>query len=140
MAYWLFQGNPKYYRIMDGIRDFEQMLWSVTRYAKDMVSGDGVLIWVSGEQAGIYAIAEILESPKNVATPPDIGYWIDTSRASNRTCVKIRFTSKLLDKPLLRENLKQDAMLQHLMVIRVPNGTNYKVSSEEWQRVHELRN
>jgi hypothetical protein len=26
------------------------------------------------------------------------------------------------------------------MVIRVPNGTNYKVSSEEWQRVHELRN
>ena len=30
MAYWLFQGNPKYYRIMDGIRDFEQMLWSVT--------------------------------------------------------------------------------------------------------------
>ena len=60
MAYWLFQGNPKYYRIMDGIRDFEQMLWSVTRYAKDMVSGDGVLIWVSGEQAGIYAIAIIV--------------------------------------------------------------------------------
>jgi hypothetical protein len=30
MAYWLFQGNPKYYRIMNGIRDFEQMLWSVT--------------------------------------------------------------------------------------------------------------
>ncbi|WP_201769180.1 EVE domain-containing protein [Aphanizomenon flos-aquae] len=140
MAYWLFQGNPKYYRIMDGIRNFKQMLWSVTRYAKDMVSGDGVLIWVSGEQAGIYAIAEILESPKNVATLPDIGYWIDTSRAINRTCVKIRFTSKLLDKPLLRENLKQDAMLQHLMVIRVPNGTNYKVTPEEWQRVHELRN
>ena len=22
MAYWLFQGNPKYYRILDGIRDF----------------------------------------------------------------------------------------------------------------------
>jgi predicted RNA-binding protein with PUA-like domain len=102
MAYWLFQSNPKYYRIMDGIRDFEQMLWSVTRYAKDIVSGDGVLIWVSGEQAGVYAIAEILESPKNVATPPDIGYWIDTSRASSRTCVKIRFTSKLLEKLLLR--------------------------------------
>jgi len=66
MAYWLFQSNPKYYRIMDGIRDFEQMLWSVTRYAKDMVSGDGVLIWVSGEQAGIYAIAptKFLNPPK----------------------------------------------------------------------------
>ncbi|WP_199306625.1 hypothetical protein [Anabaena sphaerica] len=36
MTYWLFQGNPKYYRIIDGIRDFEQMPWLVTRYAKDI--------------------------------------------------------------------------------------------------------
>jgi hypothetical protein len=35
MAYWLFQGNPKYYRILDGIRDFTQMPWFVTRYAKE---------------------------------------------------------------------------------------------------------
>jgi len=27
MAYWLFQGNPKYYRILDGIRGFTQMPW-----------------------------------------------------------------------------------------------------------------
>jgi len=64
MAYWLFQGNPKYYRIIDAIRDFEQMPWLVTRYGKDMVPGDGVLVWVSGKEAGIYAIAEIIESPK----------------------------------------------------------------------------
>jgi len=32
MTYWLFQGNPKYYRIIDGIRDFEQMPRLTTRY------------------------------------------------------------------------------------------------------------
>ncbi|MDZ8139052.1 MAG: EVE domain-containing protein [Nostoc sp. DedQUE04] len=47
MTYWLFQGNPKYYRIIDGIRDFEQMPWLTTRYAKDIAPGDGVLIWKS---------------------------------------------------------------------------------------------
>ncbi len=57
MAYWLFQGNPKYYRVIDAIRDFEQMLWLVTRYGKDMAPGDGVLVWKSGDKAGIYAIA-----------------------------------------------------------------------------------
>lgn len=57
MTYWLFQGNPKYYRIIDGIRDFEQMPWLTTRYAKDMAPGDGVLIWKAGDKAGIYAIA-----------------------------------------------------------------------------------
>jgi len=43
MAYWLFQGNPKYYRIIDAIRDFEQMPWLVTRYGKEIMPGDGVL-------------------------------------------------------------------------------------------------
>ena len=43
MTYWLFEGNPKYYRIIDGIGDFEQMPWLATRYAKEMAAGDGVL-------------------------------------------------------------------------------------------------
>lgn len=139
MTYWLFQGNPKYYRIIDGIRDFEQMPWLATRYAKDMAAGDGVLIWKSGEQSGIYAIAEIIEPPKIIASPPDIGYWIDTSRVGVKPCARIRFTSKLLEKPLLRENLKQDPVLKNLIVIRQPNATNYKITQQEWQRVHELR-
>ena len=36
MAHWLFQGNPKYYRIVDAIQDSALMPWLVTRYAKDM--------------------------------------------------------------------------------------------------------
>ncbi|WP_414574291.1 hypothetical protein [Nostoc sp. CCY 9925] len=43
MTYWLFQGNPKYYLIIDGIRDFEQMPWLATRYAKDMAASHRVL-------------------------------------------------------------------------------------------------
>ena len=52
------------------------------------------------------AIAEIIEPPKIITSPPEIGYWIDTSRIGVKPCAKIRFTSKLLEKPLLRENLK----------------------------------
>jgi hypothetical protein len=139
MSYWLFQGNPKYYRIIDGIRDFEQMPWLVTRYGKEISPGDGVLIWKAGEKAGIYAIAEIIESAKIITNLPDITYWIDTSRIGVKPSAKIRFTSKLLEKPLLRENLKLDPILKTLMVIRQPNCTNYKVTQEQWQRVYELR-
>lgn len=139
MAYWLFQGNPKYYRIIDGIRDFEQMPWLATRYAKDMVTGDGVVIWKSGDKAGIYATAEIIEPPKIITDPPDIGYWTNTTHIGVKPCAKIRFTSKLLEKPLLRENLKQDPVLKNLSVIRQPNATNYKITPQERQLVHELK-
>ncbi|MDZ8025375.1 MAG: hypothetical protein RMY36_031595 [Nostoc sp. SerVER01] len=60
------------------------------------------------------AIAEI------ITNPPDIGYWIDTSRIGIKPCAKIRFTSKLVEKPLLREGLKLDPVLKTLMVIRQP--------------------
>ena len=38
------------------------MLWLVTRYGKDITPGDGVLVWVSGKEAGIYAIAQVTET------------------------------------------------------------------------------
>lgn len=44
MAYLLFQGSPKYYLMIDVIQDVEQMPRLVTRYAKDMVAGSGVLL------------------------------------------------------------------------------------------------
>ncbi len=138
MAYWLFQGNPKYYRVIEALRDFEAMPWLVTRYAKDMSVGDGVLIWIAGADSGIYAVGQIEKPPAVLEKIPDLNYWVDPSRARGKTQVVIRFTRKMLEAPLLRQDLFQDPTLKSLMVIRVPNGTNYKVSAQEWARVHEL--
>ena len=140
MKYWLFQGNPKYYRLGDAIRDFEQMPWLVTRYVNEMAVGDGVLIWQAGEKAGIYATAEIIDQPRMVDKQLDIDYWLDKSRLGTKPQAIIRFTKKLLDAPLLRETLKQDPILKSLSVIRQPNATNYKVTPQEWQRVEEWKN
>ncbi len=138
MAYWLFQGNPKYYRVIDGIRDFEQMPWLVTRYAKDIAPGDGVLIWVSGKEAGIYALAEVTEPAQVLSQLPDRKYWTNASRAVDKAQAIIQFKQKLLDRPLLKTNLLLDPVLKNLLVIRAPNATNFKVTPEEWQRVREL--
>ena len=115
------------------------MPWLVTRYAQLMAVGDGVLIWKAGEKAGIYAMAEIVELPKFLDKQPDLSYWIDKSRLGSKPQAIIRFTHKLLETPLLRDNLKQDSVLQSLIVIRQPNATNYKITLEEWQRVEELK-
>ncbi|MCT7984901.1 EVE domain-containing protein [Laspinema sp. A4] len=139
MTYWLFQGNPKYYRLRAGIQDFDRMPWLVTRYHKEIAVGDGVLIWISGTDAGIYAIAEVIEPATILTEVPDIGYWLDKSKIYTHPHARIRFTTKLLDKPLLRSHLKNDEILKDLGVIRQPNATNFKVTPIQWQRVHELK-
>ncbi|RCJ41947.1 hypothetical protein A6769_38480 [Nostoc punctiforme NIES-2108] len=45
----------------------------------------------------------------------------------------------VLEKPLLREDLKQEPMLKNLAVIRQPNATNYRITQQQQQRVHELK-
>lgn len=139
MAYWLFQSNPKYYRILDAIRDLEEMPWLVTRYRKQIAVGDGVLVWMSGEKAGIYAIAEIVSPPQVLTKLPDLDYWLDFDRTKDKSFVTIRFLRKLLGQPLRRTELKQDRILANLLVIRAPNSTNFKVTLEEWERVRQLK-
>ncbi|TAE58762.1 MAG: EVE domain-containing protein [Nostocales cyanobacterium] len=138
MNYWLFQGNPKYYQVFKAIQDFDEMPWLVTRYGKDIFPGDGVIIWISGTQAGIYALAEVTQTAKFLTEIPDKKYWSDPTRALGKQQAMIRFTHKLIESPLLKTALQQDPVLKNLLVIRAPNSTNFKVSAEEWLKVQEL--
>ncbi|MFM7437083.1 MAG: EVE domain-containing protein [Snowella sp.] len=140
MNHWLFQGNPKYYRIQDAIAAFETMPWLVTRYAKEMQVGDGVLVWIAGPDAGIYAIAEIIELPQVLETIPDAEYWtIPVSSKKDKPRAQLRFLRKLLGQPLRKHELKQDLILKDLLVIKAPNSTNFKVTPEQWERVYQLK-
>jgi predicted RNA-binding protein with PUA-like domain len=140
MNHWLFQGNPKYYRIQEAIAAFETMPWLVTRYAKEMQVGDGVLVWIAGADAGIYAIAEIIEPPQLIKTIPDAEYWtIPVSAKKDKPRVQLRFLRKLLGQPLRKHELKQDSILKDLLVIKAPNSTNFKVTPEQWERVYQLK-
>ncbi len=140
MAYWLFQGNPKYYRLLDAIRELDKMPWLVTRYGKNIAVGDGILVWMAGPEAGIYAIAEIIELPQVFTELPDADYWITSKNVRlEKPRVIISFVRKLLGQPLRKHELKQDAILKNLLVIRAPNSTNFKVTPEQWERVYQLK-
>ena len=140
MNYWLFQANPKYYRLLDAIKDLDEISWLVTRYTNDMEVGDGVLIWMSGKNAGVYAVAEITQPPHLITEIPDPDYWIDPTRfRQDKPHVRIRLIRKLLGQPLRRFELKRDRILRDLLVIRAPNSTNFKVTPQEWEQVYQLK-
>ncbi len=137
MPYWLFQGNPQYSRMLQGIQDLAGMHWLVTRYQRDIGVDDRVLLWMCGKAAGIYALAEVTAPAHFLPQPPDIDYWIVPARAIDRVYTPIRFIHKLLHAPLLKADLLYDPVLSQLQVIRAPHNTNFRVTAEEWQRVQD---
>jgi predicted RNA-binding protein with PUA-like domain len=139
MTYWLFQGNPKYYRILEALRDLETIPWRVTRYGSQMQPGELALIWMAGPEAGLYALGELVNQPTLPQQPiPDRAYWLDTTAIGTKPQVTLRLTHRFLEHPLRRSDLKQDPLLQDLSVIRQPNCTNYKVTPAQWQRIRQL--
>ncbi len=140
MVSWLFQANPKYSQILEAIQKLNKIYWLVTRYTTEIAPGDGVLIWIAGKQAGIYALAEVLEAPQFMDEPPDIDIWTMPVRAKARFYAPVTFQQKLLDAPLLKSALRYDCILDKLEVIRRPHNSNFRISEEQWHRVINLLN
>lgn len=138
MAFWLFQANPKYSRIVTSIRELPVLYWLVTRYTHEIATDDRVLIWIAGKQAGIYAIARVLEPPQFLDRPPDLEYWTTPMRAMGRFYAPVELTQKLLDAPLLKSWLHHDPVLRQLQVLQTPQSTNFRVTEDQWQRVQFL--
>jgi len=136
---WIFQANPNKYEIYKSLEAEKAEYWNLNQNAKKIKAGDRVLIWISGIEAGIYALGKVMTDP--VVRPDSatgIGYWI-TKKAGQRAKyrVLVRYEQVFLDNPLLKLFLEFDPTLWNLKVICAPHGTNFAVSEEEWQAIQE---
>ncbi len=134
---WLFQANPNRYHIQESLGAEREEFWNLNQHAEDVHCGDRVLIWICGEDAGIYAVGTLVSAPE---VRPDsatgMGYWVQPADGRRpKTRVRVRYDHVFLDHPLLKAFITCDPVLARLAVIRSPRGTNYVVSDDEWRAI-----
>lgn len=134
---WIFQANPNRYDILNALLDpaLDKQGWMVNQHRDKIKQGNIALIWMSGKEAGIYAIAEITSDPSFMVDPPEEEkYWTnEKDKGKSRLRVKIKIIKKLINNPLLREELKGTVGLNSLSILRFSQGTNFPVSRNEWE-------
>jgi 5-methylcytosine-specific restriction enzyme A len=141
---WLFQANPRRYDIFNALRDdaIKESTWTVTRYQREISSGDIGILWVSGKNSGIYAIFDIISNPQSIIDDEvSRKYWVDKNEADTpKLRIKYRYRLKLL-KPLLKSEVQKIDGLKDLQVLKQPQGTNFTVTNDEWQLImQEIEN
>ena len=137
---WMFQSNPRFYRFLEALQNLDRMQFLVSRYRGRIRVGDTVLLWMSGRHAGIYARAQVVEG---VAERKDDGgdasFWVDPNVASTvKPRVVLSIERRYLANPVLKGTIAATEGLDELLILRQPNGTNYPVTSEEWERLRYL--
>jgi hypothetical protein len=135
---WIFQANPNRYDILNALADNEigqEKHWLVNQYKNEISAGDIGLIWLSGSEGGIYAVAEITSNPKMlVASEKEEKYWIDSDdKNKERLRVRMELKINLLNNPITKENLRKTPGLESLSIFRQSQGTNFRVTENEWK-------
>jgi hypothetical protein len=96
---WLFQSNPQLYRLLDSLADarLEEDVWKVSRFKREICSGDIALIWQCGrmEEKGIYAVVDVTSNVQRLRDSPEsTQYWIRESDR-NQTIDRVRIHRSL---------------------------------------------
>jgi len=141
---WIFQANPQRYDIMNALADNEvtsnEVHWEINQHKSEIFKGHTALIWLSGKEAGIYAIAEILTDPEVMAeNRAEKKYWIDIAdQVGERLRVKMKILRNLLQNPITKEAIKNITGLRGLSILKQPRGTNFPVRVEEWNLIMRI--
>ncbi len=135
--YWIFQGNPDRYDFKSAIEAGVLDNWSVTAHRDKIEPGDKVIIWITGEEAGCYALAEVMSTPYENDGSADDVYWKDELPKSDEFKCDIEITHYFSDNPILKNEIKSIAALSNLKVGN--QGTNFRATKEEYDIFVNLR-
>jgi len=142
ISVWIFQGNPNRYDVLNSLSDKEignRIHWLVNQHRKKIKKGHIGLIWMSGPEAGIFAVTRIESDPALMTEfEAERKYWFDSSEKTEAIRVEMSVLKRMINKPLFKKDLKDINGLMDLSILRQYQGTNFPVNNSEWRIISEL--
>lgn len=132
--YWVFQANPKLYDLVTSLETDRLRCWTVTAHKDKIKPGDKVMIRATGDNAGIYALAEIESEPHESDGADDSELWKVEDRAGLKADIKV--TDNIVKNPIKIDSLSDHPILKNLK--GGYQGTNFAATKEEFDAISEI--
>lgn len=127
-SYWIFQGNPRIFDFETAINENILEDWTITAHRDNIKIGDKVILWITGENSGCYALAEITEEPKEKNISTDDHLWKEKQENTLKAGIKV--IHNLVDNPILKSEVEAVPELKSLKIGN--QGTNFSATEEEY--------
>lgn len=128
---WIFQGNLKIYDVVSALNDNVLKNWSVKSHKDSIQIGDKVILWVSGNKAGCYALAEVTSAVfDGKDDESEMRYYVDSRTNEIGSRVSIKITHNLAANPILKDQIQG---IKELSALKAGSqGTNFKATKIEY--------
>jgi hypothetical protein len=123
MNYFIFQSVIDQYDLRK-MQEGRTVTWLASRYRQEMSLGDLVFFWLGGpdDVRGIYGWGRLVSEV--VLSDDEYG-------------VKVRYERRL-NSYIAIEKIKQVDVLRKMLIVRVPQATNFRLSKEEAEAIAGL--
>jgi hypothetical protein len=142
---WVFQVNPEKFDINGYITDRKYIWWSLRQkhFEKEIRIGDEVFLWrtESGHpgSGGLIARGVIIGTPTMRTDEEAKQYWKSDDWKEPGLGVPIELLEvKVSNGFISRAVIQQNKVLEDLLILRMANQTNYKISKEHADELHKI--
>ena len=133
-SYWIFQGNPKIFDFETALRDNVVTDWTVSKHKDKIKVGDKVILWITGNKSGCYAMAEVTSEPHPKIPAADDHLWKEADK--NELKAGLSITHNLVDSPILKESI---VGVEEFKAFKAGNqGTNFSAAEEEFNALLKM--
>jgi hypothetical protein len=120
--YWVFQCNPLKHNFVEEMSSGPAITgWAANQHDLRIKEGDKGIVWLTGAQAGCYALVTVASDPYPVAT---------TATYSNGMKVDLRIDLNIAHNPVLRSEIDGEPWFQDFKGGH--QGTNFSLSQEAY--------
>lgn len=135
LNYWIFQTNPKIFRLQDALRANAVETFSVTAHKKKIKAGDKIILWEAGKQAGVYGLATVLAAPSE-STPlaEELPFFNHPIEPTERVPIEVDYN--LWSRPVTKNMLPDGGSFAEFYA-GLP-GTNFKATKAQYQEIESL--
>jgi hypothetical protein len=126
MSVFMFQSVSDRYDLRETLRPAKVDTWYATRYRTVMRPGDLVFFWMAGAEhvRGLYGWGRITSDP-----------YLKTNWEGHG--VDVRYEARF-SQPILARLLREDAVLQDMLIFRAPQATNFLLSEDQASRIVDI--
>lgn len=136
---WIFQASPSAFDLRAALASLTHFTWLVRTHRREITPGDRVYLWTAGPDGGVVAIATVLDEPSERSAEPAIRTFMRQPELLDGLQLRVALrVDHVLQRPLLRRELKSHPVLADLNIIRARQGTNFRVTPEQAAALADL--
>lgn len=132
LNYWIFQGNPKIFNIIDALKENNLITWSVKNHKENIRPGDKIILWIVGKNSGCYALCTVKTEVKKMKDyEVEEKYYIEKNINVEDNKVEIKIDYNLAKNPILLNDIKNKLELSNFKGGN--QGTNFISTKDEYE-------